>query len=164
MKEFGLDVGLLLSQMVNFGLLVFLLYILAYKPLLRKIEQRAARIKKGLDDAEHAEQMLAEAEEHYRSELQQARQDAREVVERATRSAEQQREEILAQARQEAHDLILRAQQQAQREIQEGQIALREQVVQLGIAIAERLLQEELDPEKHRRLIDAFLSEVEQLK
>ncbi|MBN1402496.1 MAG: F0F1 ATP synthase subunit B [Anaerolineae bacterium] len=164
MKEFGLDIGLLLSQIVNFGLLAFVLYLLLYKPLLRKIEERAARIRKGLEDAERAEKLAAEADEHYQTEIDRARREAREIVERSTRGAEQQREEILVQARQEAHELILRAQQQAQREIQEGQIALREQVVELGIAIAARLIEEELDASKHHQLIDEFLADVEQLE
>jgi F-type H+-transporting ATPase subunit b len=164
LKEFGLDIGLLLSQIVNFALLALVLYLLLYKPLLKKIEERAARIKKGLEDAERADKLAAEAEEHYRAELERARKEAREIVERATRGAEQQGEEILAQARQEGHELIMRAQQQAQREIQEGQIALREQVVQLGIAIASRLLEEELDINKHHQLIDEFLAQVEELK
>ena len=164
MREFGLDLGLLISQMVNFGLLALLLYIVAYKPLLRKLEERARKVKKGADDAERAEKLAAEAEEYYNGELERARREARDVVERATRGAEQQREEIMAQARQEAHELIMRAQQQAQREIQEGQIALREHVVELGLAIASRLVEHELDAETHRKLIDDFVADVEKLQ
>ena len=164
MKEFGLDLGLLLSQMLNFGLLAFLLYLVAYKPLLKKLEERAAKVKKGVADAERADKLATEAEEYYNNELERARREAREAVERATRGAEQQRGEILAHARQEAHELIVRAQQQAQREIQEGQIALREHVVELGIAIASRLLEQELDPEKHRKLMDDFISDAEELQ
>jgi F-type H+-transporting ATPase subunit b len=158
-----LDLGLLLSQLVNFGLLVGALYLALYKPLMGRLQQRADKIRKGVEDADLADRLLADAETHYQTETDHARRDAREIVEQANRTAEQQREEILAQARQEAHEVILRAQQQAQREIQEGQVALREQVVDLGIAAAGRLLRESLDDAQHRALISQFIDDLEGL-
>jgi len=163
-KELGIDLGLLVSQAVNFGLLLALLYFLLYKPILGKLEERARRIQKGLDDANQAEKLVAEANARYQEETERARREAREIVERATRMGEQQRQEILAQARQEAHELISRAQQEVQRTLQEEQIALRQQVIDLSIAAASRLLEENLDQEKHHRLVEEFLAEVDKLK
>ena len=164
MKELGLDVGLLISQAANFGLLLALLYFLLYKPLLHKLEERAERIKKGVDDAEQAKELLAETEVHYKGEVDRARREAHEIIDRATRSAEQQRQEILAQARQEAHEMILRAQQQAERETLERQIALRQQVIDLAISAASRLIHEELDEERHHQLIQEFLTNIGDLE
>ena len=163
MKEFGLDLGLLVSQIVNFGILVALLYVLLYKPIANKLDERAAKIKKGLEDAEHAARLDADSGLHYEEEMERARREAREIIERATRAAEQQRREILSQAREEAHSLIVRAQQQAQREIQEGKIALRQQVVNLSIDAASRLIQREIDEDTHHQLIEQFLSEADEL-
>ena len=164
MKELGIDLGLLVSQAVNFGLLLALLYFLLYRPILGKLEERARRIQKGLDDASQAEKLAAEANARYNEETERARREAREIVERATRMGEQQRQEILAQARQEAHELISRAQQEVQRTLQEEQIALRQQVIDLSIAAASRLLEENLDQEKHHRLVEEFLAEADKLK
>ena len=164
MNQLGIDVGLLISQTVNFGLLAVLLYFLLYKPVVGKLEERAQRIKKGIEDAEQAEKLVQDATAQYEQEMERARQKAHEVIERATRIAEQQRQEILAQAREEAHDLILRAQQQAQHELQEGQLAVQQRVIDLAIAIASRILQEELEEEKHHELIQQCLSEANQLK
>ena len=164
MKELGIDLGLLVSQAVNFGLLLALLYFLLYRPILGKLEERARRIRKGLDDANQAGNLVAEANARYQEETERARREAREIVERATRVGEQQRQEILAQARQEAHELISRAQQEVQRTLQEEQIALRQQVIDLSIAAASRLLEENLDQEKHHRLIEEFLAEADKLK
>lgn len=164
MQQLGLDLGLLVSQLVNFALIVGLLYLLLYKPILSRLDERASRIRKGLEDAEQAEQVRTEAQRHYQEEIEHARREAREIVEQATRAAEQQRQEILARAREEAHALVLRAQQQAQREIQEGQIALRQEVVNLSIAAAGRLLQREIDDEQHHALVQEFIRETEQLR
>ena len=163
MNQFGLDVGLLLSQIVNFALLAFLLGSLLFKPIMAKLDERAAKIQRGLDDAERARQLAVETEARYTEELERARREAREIVERATRAAEQQHSEIMAAAHQEAHALLLQAHEQAQREIQEGQIALHEQVVSLSISIAARLLEHDLDDDGHRQLVEAFLADAERL-
>ena len=164
MQGLGLDVGLLLSQMVNFGLLVLILYLVLYKPVLRKLEERANRIRQGLEDADDAERLKAEAEQFHEAEMDRARREAREVIERATHSAEQLRQEILAQARQDAHDLAMRAEQQAERRRQESEIAWRQQTVDLAIAAASRVLQQELDEEKHHALVAAFIEEMSETR
>lgn len=168
MRELGLDVGLIISQAINFGLLVGLLYVLLYRPVLAKLEERSRRIEKGVEDSERAERLMAEAALHYEGEMERARREAREAIESATRSAEEQRQEILGQAEEDARQLILRAREQAERETQEKQqerqIALHQEAIDLAIAAASRLLQEELDDEKHHELIRGFLSEVGELR
>jgi len=162
LEELGLDIGLLLSQAVNFVLLVILLSAFLYRPVLAKLEERASRIKKGMEDADRAEQLLADTKKHYEEEMERARSEAHELVERATLSAQQERQEILAQARQEAHQLVLRAQQQAQHELEEGRITLGQQVIDLALAAASRVMQENLDDDKQHSLIQAFIAELDE--
>ncbi|MBC7236820.1 MAG: F0F1 ATP synthase subunit B [Chloroflexi bacterium] len=164
MAELGLDLGLILSQVVNFGLLLALLYTFLHRPILNKLRERAQRIQEGLEAADRAKVLMAEAEEHYRAEIERARREAREIIERATRAAEQQRQEILARARQDAHDLVLQAQRQAQREIEREQLAFHREVIDLALAATSRLLQEELDDEKHHELIRQFIEQANGLR
>ncbi|NLG29470.1 MAG: F0F1 ATP synthase subunit B [Chloroflexi bacterium] len=160
MADLGIDLGLLVSQAVNFGALLLVLYAVLFRPLTKRLDERAARVKKGLEDAEAAEQLLVEAQTESAATLEAARREAHDTIEQANRVAEQQGQEILAKARQEAHDIVLRAQQQAQREAQEGKIALQQEIVDLAIASASRLLQENLDDDKQRQLVSQFISEV----
>ena len=160
MGELGIDLGLIVSQVVNFGLLLVLLYVLLYGPVLRKLKERAKRIKEGQEEADQGKQLLADAQAHYQEEMERARREARAIVEQATGTAEQQRQEILAQARQEAHELIQRAQQQAQHELQEGQIMLQQQIIDLAIASASRILEENLGEDKQHALVAEFLAEI----
>lgn len=163
MQALGLDLGLLLSQIANFALMVALLYVLLYKPVMAKLDERARRIRKGLDDADRAQLARTEAERQYADELARARRDAEGVMEQATRAAEQQRQEIITRAREEAHALVARAQLQAQRERIEGEIAMHQDVVNLSIAAASRVVARDLDNEKHRALVEQFIRETEDL-
>jgi F-type H+-transporting ATPase subunit b len=157
--ELGLDLGLIVSQIVNFGLLLGVLYVLMHKPILAKLRERAQRIEEGLDEAERAKVLRAEAEAHYKAEVERARREAREIIERATRAAEQQRQELLAQARVDAQELMAQAQRQARREIEGEQIAFHREVIDLALAASARLLQEEIDDEKHHQLIRQFIDQ-----
>ncbi|MFN2220029.1 MAG: hypothetical protein ACK2UA_15585, partial [Anaerolineae bacterium] len=65
MEALGINLGYLISQIINFGLLAVLLYFVAYKPILRMIDERSARIKQGLDDAEQASRRAAEMEKEF---------------------------------------------------------------------------------------------------
>ena len=162
MAELGLDLGLFISQVVNFGILVLLLSFVLYKPVLRKLRERAERIKRGVDEADRAKELLSEAEKRYEQELERARSEAREIIEQATRTGEQQRQEILAQARQDAHEIAVRAKQQVERQMREAQTAFRQSVIDVAIASASRLLMEKIDDDKHHAIIEEFLREAEQ--
>jgi len=159
LKELGLDLGLFISQAVNFLLFALVLSVALVKPIMRKLEERSQRIRKGLEDAEEAERNLHRATGQAQSQLDQARREAREIIENATRSAEQQRLEIIANARAEAHEMVQRAHEQVERERLDLQVHLREEMIDLSLAAASRLLERELDDDLHRQLIEQFLQE-----
>lgn len=160
MKELGLDLGLFISQAVNFLLFALILSATLIKPIMRKLEERSQRIRQGLQDAEEADRTLQRATGQAQSFLDQARREARETVENATRAAEQQRLEIIANARQEAQEMIQRAHEQVERERLDLQVRLREEMIDVSLAAASRLLERELDDDLHHELIEQFLTQI----
>lgn len=112
----GIDWKLFLAQMVNFGLLVFLLTKFFYRPILEKIE----RDEKTLQEAETKSKTLekekqAFAEEKKR-EIQEARKQAKEIIqeaeniaheleERTRKEASAEREAVIAQIRSRLDDI-----------------------------------------------------------
>jgi len=159
--ELGLDLGLLLSQIANFGIVLLVLWLVLYKPVLRKLTERADRIKKGIADADEANRLLETTKAQVEQDLAAARHQAREIVEQATRSGEQQRQEILARAHTDAQEIVSRAREQALREAAEGRVVWRQHVIDLAIASASSLLQTELDDARHRALIEGILDQAQ---
>ena len=160
MGELGLDPRLLLSQIVNFTLMVLILHRLLHKPLLAALEARAKRVEESLAKAKAADELLATMQQRYSDEIDRAQREAHDIIEQGTQAAEQQRQEILAAAREEAQQIITRAQTQAERELQLGEIALRQEIVDLSIAAASQVIGQDLDEAEHRRLIEEFLAQV----
>jgi len=63
LKSLGINLPSLLAQIINFTILLVVLYLLAYKPLLKILDERRRRIQEGLESAEQAKERLARAED-----------------------------------------------------------------------------------------------------
>jgi F-type H+-transporting ATPase subunit b len=163
LEALGINLGYIVSQIVNFTLLAVLLYFVAYKPILRMLDERSARIQKGLQDAEDASRRAAEMEQEYEQRMAEARRDGQEIIAQATQMSEKARQEILEQAREEARAQIDRAREEISRERDQAMADLREQVAELSLMISEKVLAETLDEGQQRRLIARFLEETEEI-
>jgi len=164
LEALGINLGYLISQIVNFTLLAVLLYFLAYKPILRMLDERSARIKQGLDDAEQASRRAAEMEKEFEQRLADARKEGQEIVAQATQMSEKARQEILATAREEARAQVDKAKEEISRERDLAMAELRQQVADLSLSISEKVIGESLDQQRQRDLIAEFLEQTEELK
>jgi F-type H+-transporting ATPase subunit b len=164
LEALGINLGYLLSQIVNFTLLAVLLYFVAYKPILRMLDERSARIKKGLEDAESASRRAAEMEQEFERRVAEARREGQEIIAQATQVSEKARQEILDRAREESQALIQKAREEISRERDLAMTELRQEVADLSLTISERLVGATLDEQRQRQLIAEFLQETEELK
>ncbi|MBC8077217.1 MAG: F0F1 ATP synthase subunit B [Chloroflexales bacterium] len=160
MEALGINYGLLIAQLFNVILLVWLLSRYLYQPVLKILNERTQRIQEGLRDAEQVKQQLANAKRDYDAEIAKARQEAAGVLAQAQERARTQEAEIIAQARAEADRLRTEAREQA---LQERDQLLREvkgQVADLVTLTASRVLGAELQVRGHDRLIEESLAEL----
>ena len=164
MEALGINLGYLVSQIVNFTLLAVLLYFVAYKPILRMLDERSARIKKGLEDAEQASRRAAEIEQEFEVRMSEARKEGQEIIAQATQMSEKARQEILETAREESRAQIEKAKEEIARERELAMADLRQQVADLSLSISEKVIGETLDEERQRQLIADFLEQTEELK
>jgi F-type H+-transporting ATPase subunit b len=164
LEALGINLGYLISQIFNFTLLAVLLYFVAYKPILRMLDERSARIKKGLDDAEAASRRAAEMEQEFEARMSEARKEGQEIIAQATQMSEQARQEILDTARKESRAQIEKAKEEIVRERELAMAELRQQVADLSLAISEKVIGEAIDEQRQRQLIAEFLEQTEELK
>ncbi len=164
MEALGINLGMLVSQIVNFTLLAVLLYLVAYKPILRMLDERSARIKKGLEDAEAASRRAAEMEQEFEQRMAQARKEGQEIIAQSTQMSEKAGQDILEKAREEARVQIDKAKEEIARERDLAMDELRQQVADLSLTISEKVVGEVLDEQSQRRLIAEFLEQTEELK
>ncbi len=160
----GISLPTLLAQIVNFAILFGLLYLVAYKPIMRMLDERSRKIKESMEQTEFIKEQAAHADEEAERRIEEASREGQEVIARAARMGEEVRQEAEQKARQEGESLITRARMEIQRERDEAIDELRKEFADLTILAAEKVIDRSLDKEAHRQLIDKMLKESTTLK
>ena len=159
MDALGINLPGLTVQVINFVILLGLLYILAYKPILKVIDQRASKIKDSLDEAERLNEESAKAQEGIEELQNKARQESQAVLEEARLAAERYREEEKDKARKEAEDFLEKARRQIQNEKEASLDEVRGKFADLAVLAAEKVIEGTVDKKIHKEIIEKVLDE-----
>lgn len=155
----SLEPGMLIWTFLTFGLLLFLLKKIGWKPLLGALENREESIRGDLQKAEdargEAERLLAE----HRALLQHSEAEARGIIEQARGAAEAMKQSIVDTAHEQARQMTEQAKAEIQREKETALSQLRSEVADLAVQAAGKLLDEDLDDERHRKLVERYIAE-----
>jgi F-type H+-transporting ATPase subunit b len=152
------------AQIVNFVILFGLLYLVAYKPIMRMLDERSRKIKESVEQAEAVKEQAAGAEDEIKKQLEVAGREGQERIAKAVRRGEEVKKKAQEEARQESEAIIARARTDINRERDEAIGELRKEFADLTILAAEKVIDRSLDEEAHRELIDKVLKESSDLK
>ncbi len=164
LADLGINLPVLLAQVVNVAILFGLLYLVAYKPIMRMLDERSRRIKESMEQVESIKEQAARAEEEVKKQLEAASREGQKRIAQAVRIGEEIKQGVQQEARQEAGTLIARARTEIQRERDGAIDELRREVADLTILAAGKVIERSLDKEAHRQLIDKVLEESTTLK
>ncbi len=112
-QKLGLDWHLLLAQAVNFLVLLTVLYFALYKPLLKVLKERRAKIEEGLTKADEAEKRLGEANDMAKAKLQEAEAESLSIIQRTEDKAKGVEAALLSEARKKEAALMESAERTA---------------------------------------------------
>jgi len=160
----GINLPSLLAQIVNFAILLGILYLVAYKPIMRMLDERSRRIKESMEQTEEIKQQVEKAEKEFKKRIEQAGRQGQEIIDRAVLTGEEIGQKARAEAKKEAEALLARARAEIRRERDEVIDELRQEFADLTILAAGKVIEQSLDKEAHRQLIDRVLEESTELK
>ncbi len=164
LETLGIHFPSLAIYLVNFLLVLLLLYLFAYKPILRLMDQRAERIRESLEAADTARQEAASSQEAIQEQITEARREGQRIMDQAREASERFRTEEMDKARQEAEAFVERAKEDIQRERDTALQEVRASFGDLAITAAERVIRSSLDRQAHEGLINQVLEEGESLR
>ena len=153
----GINLPGLIAQLVNFGVLLLILRLLAWGPIMRIVDERREKIEAGLNAAVEASEAAERSQEAAKAALEEARTEGRELVARAQETAARLSEELETQARSEAEQIVSRARAEIDAERQQAINSLRSEFAELTVNAAERVIGQSLDRDAHQRLITESL-------
>ena len=159
--ELGINLPSLIAYVLNFAILLGILFLFAYKPLLRVLDQRSERIRESLEAADRAREEAASSQAAVEEQLNEARREGQRLLEQAREAADRVREEEMGRARREAEAFVERARSDIQRERDAAIEEVRANFGDLAITAAERVIRRSLDRQAHQELISQVLEEGE---
>ena len=164
LESLGINMPTLLAQVINVAILFGLLYLVAYRPIMRMLDERSRKVKESMEQTEFIKLQAEQAEEEAVKRIEAAGKEGEEVVARAMRTGEEVKREAQQKSKQGAEALIARARAEIQRERDEAVGELRKEFADLTVTAAGKVIDRTLDKKAHRQIIDKVLEEAPTLK
>ena len=159
MADLGFHLPSLIVYLVNFTILLVVLYMVGYKPILNMLDQRTERIRESVEMVEKVREEAAAQQAEMQKQMEEGRQEGQSMLVQAREIANTIRDEATSKARQEADDLVSKARESVQKERDEAIDQVRRHFAELTILAAERVIEKSLDSESHEDIIEKVLKD-----
>ncbi|MFA5249560.1 MAG: F0F1 ATP synthase subunit B [Candidatus Paceibacterota bacterium] len=154
----GIDWKILLGEMINFLVVLFLLKKFALGPFLKILRERKQKIEEGLERSKVAEEKIKEIREKREEIISKAQQKALEIFDKGKKKGDEKIRESILLGEQERLNILQSAKKETQREIDKMKDSEREKEINAALDLAEKILGEKLDAQKDRALINKLLA------
>jgi len=150
---FHIDWKILIAQIINFGIIFFVLYRFAFKPLSKMMNDRTKLIEKSLTDAKDIEKKLTQTNSERDEVLSQAKKEALAIVEQASAMAETNRQKLVAKTKEEVAQIVSQEREKIVAEKENIKTELKREMADLVVLAVEKVMNEKMDSAKDKELI-----------
>ncbi|KUK11104.1 MAG: ATP synthase subunit b [Clostridia bacterium 41_269] len=159
-----IDLNELIWAIINFLVLLALLYKFLWNPILNTLDKRSEEIKSNLSSAEALKKQAEEMLEEYKKKIADAKSEAQAIINQANKAAEENRNKIISQAHEEAARIIEKAREEIRREKEQALKEVRDEIATLAVMAAGKVLEKSITKEDHEKLVREFLAEVGEIQ
>lgn len=156
----GLNWKLFVAQLVNFVIVLLILWKWVFKPVAGALEARRQKIEKSVRQAEEIESRMKEFEKSRQGQIAKVRAEAEAILKKAEVLAESNKEELIKVAQEQAERILIDAKGKIESERAKMFAEIKEEVADLTIMAAEKILRSKLDEEKDKKLVQDFLHKI----
>jgi F-type H+-transporting ATPase subunit b len=152
--------GLILWTIITFVMVLLILRFTAWKPLLAALTAREEKIRNSLLQAEEAQKQAQRLLDENKRQLALAEEQSQRIIKDGRDMGERLKAEIVEKANAGSRQMIEQAKDEIRREKEQALTQLRGEVADLAILATGKLLDENLDTAKQRRLVDKVIQEI----
>lgn len=156
----GIDWKILIGQIINFAILLWILKRFAYQPFLSLLEKRRLKIEEGIRKSEEAEKSLERIKILSQKIKEKSEKEARELIIEAELKAKVRAQEIIAQALEERNRSIELAKKMMEKERKREMKKREEEIMENVFLLAEKLLKEKIDRRRDEKIIAKILTKL----
>ncbi|MFY9268772.1 MAG: F0F1 ATP synthase subunit B [Candidatus Manganitrophaceae bacterium] len=155
-----IDIQQVLTQIVGFLLLLWLMRKFAWGPLLGLLDERRLRISSELEEIRKGKEALVQMKLDYEAKLSGIENEARLKIQEAVAEGQRVAKEISDLAREEARQAIEKSKEKIAMEVIKGKAQLREEIAMLAVGAAEKIIRREISPQKNKELVLEYIDEL----
>jgi len=119
-QKLGIQWNLLIAQAVNFLIVLLVLWLTAYKPIVRVLRERREKIEKGLRDADRAAERLADADDAYTARIREAEKRSVSIIEDVERRSKEREAELAREVKEKERKMVEEAERKVRAVEAEG--------------------------------------------
>lgn len=150
----------LVFQWGNLLILFLVVKHFLFKPIQKMLADRENEVKSMYETAERAQQDALSMKEEYTHHLETAKDEANEILKNANKKAALRGEEIIREAQDKAGNILARADVQIEQERKRAFEEVKQDISDIALLAASKVVERELSPEEHQRLIGEFIDSV----
>ena len=155
-----IDPKQILIHAIGFLILLAILRKFAWGAILGTMEVRRKRIADEFAAIEQTKQELAKLKGDYQEQIDRIEEEARSKIQQAVDEGRRVGAEVEESARAHAREVLEKSKEAIALEVAKARLELKDQVVDLAIQATHKVLQQHLDEETDRRMIEAFIKEI----
>jgi len=154
LQALGLDIRILIAQLINFAVLLFVLWRFGYKPVLKFLDDRKDKIEQGVVDAKKAGEKLSAISAKEEEVMKKAKKEALNILAEAKKQGEENRKKIVTKAREEVGQIINEEKRKIQVEKSDTLKEIKRDIGGLVTQAVSKILGEKMDSAKDRNMIE----------
>ena len=145
---------------ITFFILLGILQKYAFRPIMESLQKREREIREALENADKAKAQLAQIEDEKQRILNEAKNQAAQIIDQSRKTARDLAGDIEAKSREHAQQIIQSAHEEIVSEKQRILKSLRQESAEVAISLASKIIQENMDQEKNRRLVQEAIEQL----
>ena len=163
MEKLGINPILILAQIVNFVIILFLLKKFLYQPIIKILDERKKKAEETEELNDQAKVKVGEIEGKEKEVIKKAKTEAVKIIAEAKADAQKEKETLIAKNEKEMD--VSRKKMESGIEAEKAKVIkeAKDNTAEVAILISEKLLKESIDSKKHKGLINQAIKDLEKV-
>ena len=157
----SIDVGSIIFTLINTLILFLVLKHFLFGRVNKVLEDRQNEVSNTYKNADKTLENANLMKSQYDELMAGAKEESAEIVQSAVKKAQTRSDEIMDNAKKEAQHIIEKANLETEREIKKAKVELQDEISDMAMLIAEKIVEREINPSDHEKLINEFINKNE---
>lgn len=155
----GINLKIFIAQLINFGIVLLVLWKWAYKPVVKLLEERQEKIEKGVKQATQIEQRLIDLEKEQQTIIATAKKEGAALLDKTRVQVDERKKILLEKTKGEVKTVIAQGKMQLQAQKEQMILEARQEIAQIAIEATRKILSESVDEKKAQKLAESVFDQ-----